>query len=277
MVTVPSDVDARMPDSVRLQDIATTTTLGLALVYWVDGPYGCVHAVEGFMGAGVVWQESGNDRFQSYKLGLWTGNNEDAEVFTIAAALGQAKKEVEEGRVAHLFRVFSDAKGVLEALERGTMCRFGPMLMKRTALQGIYERADWLASLGIQVELVWVKSHSNSEGNRLADQAASRAVKEQAFDLNMDPSNDNSVRHMARADVPAMWKELGPDWADEWLLRANEHIINRKYAYKYEEFDVQEEQFDVREETIQVATTQPGDYNAISVSKPIELTNASRL
>jgi hypothetical protein len=122
-----------------------------------------------------------------------------------------------------------------------------------------------------------VKGHSNSKGNQLADAAASRAVEDQAADLDMDPRNENSARHLARADVPAMWKELGPDRADEWLLRANEHIINRRYAYRYEEFDVQEEQFDVREEITQLATTQPGDYNAIPVSNPIELTDASGL
>jgi hypothetical protein len=111
----------------------------------------------------------------------------------------------------------------------------------------------------------------------MADQAASRAVKDQIYDLSMAPGNGSPVRPMTRADVPAMWKELGPDWADEWLLRANDHVMNRKYAYKDEELYVQEEQLNVREEVTPVEIIQPSDYNVVPVSDPIELTEASNL
>jgi ribonuclease HI len=276
-IIVPSDIDARMPDSVRLQDISTAIILDLALVYWVDGSYGHQRKAEGFMGAGVVWQDRGIDRFQSYKLGRRTGNNEDAEVFAIAAALGKAKEEVDQGRDFELVRVISDALCVLTGLRRGTQCRFGPMLTKRTALQAIYERADLLTSLGIQVELMWVKGHSKSEGNNLADKVANQAVKDQVAGINMISGNEDPTRPMTRADVPTMWKELGPDWVDEWLARANEHVTKDMYAHRHEKPDAQKGQFEPRQETFQVATTQRSDCNTILVPGPAALRDANSL
>jgi hypothetical protein len=99
------------------------------------------------------------------------------------------------------------------------------MLAKRTALQGIYERAEWLTVEGVSVELIWVKSHANSRGNKLADRAADEAVGDQIKHLEEGGSelDTRSRRLMTMADVPTTWKDMGPDWAKEWLSRANNY------------------------------------------------------
>jgi hypothetical protein len=116
-----------MPNSVRLHDIAAVIWTCACLLG--DGSYGYQGAAEGFMGAGVVWRDRDNNGYyQPYKLGRRTGNSEDAEVFAIAAALGQAQNEMKRGRNIRLVRIISDAKSALEGLQHGTQCRFGPML-----------------------------------------------------------------------------------------------------------------------------------------------------
>jgi ribonuclease HI len=260
-IFIPNSIDARDTDSARLNDIAAARLLGHAIVYWADGAYGVQGAQEGFMGAGVVWQDEKNIYSMHYKLGRRTGNNEDAEVFAIAAALGRATKEVKRSKDIRLVRIITDAMNVLEKLARGIQWRFGPMLAKRTALQGLYERTEWLTAQGVSVELVWAKGHSKSEGNRFADRAAHRAVKEQAQVIEPYTGDDKSTRAMTEADVPEMWKELGPDWADEWLSRANEHLYTQEPKNGSEWLDIQERDWPTRDRPL-------GDNDDVPDSEP---------
>jgi ribonuclease HI len=108
--------------------------LGHALVYWVDGSY-AMHGVKaGLLGAGVVWLDGDDYLYRTYKLGYHTGNNEDAEVFAIAAALGRAKKEVAKNKEIRLVKVYSDSKGVLEGLARGNKVTYRMLLEPITNL-----------------------------------------------------------------------------------------------------------------------------------------------
>jgi ribonuclease HI len=157
----------------------------------------------------------------TYKLGRWTGDSGDAEVFGIAAALGRAKKSMEKGKEYELVRVYSDAKALLEQLRKGSLCTLGPLLAKKTALQALFERAEWLQEKGVKVELIWVKGHKNSVRNNLADATASKAVQEAAAESYGSAMNR---RWMSRADVPTWCTEMGPDWEDEWLARANRYF-----------------------------------------------------
>ncbi|KAF1914726.1 ribonuclease H-like domain-containing protein, partial [Ampelomyces quisqualis] len=215
-ISLPDVNLAREYDATRLGDVLANIKLGRALVYWTDGAFGGPGTKAGVMGAGVAWHDGSKYFTQSFHLGHGTGNHDDAELFAIAAALGKAKKKVQSGRGVQLVRIYSDSLSILEALRNGHAMRFGPMLSQRTALEGMYERADWLAVNGVAVTLIWVKAHSNSEGNRRADKAASAAVREQA--LVREQIGQGKI--FTEADIPDVWRKLGPDWAEEWLFRA---------------------------------------------------------
>lgn len=241
-VCIPSAHAARQNDKVRLSDIAAAIALGRAIVYWADGSFGGGGAKKGIMGAGVAWLEGSEYLAQSFALGHNNGTSEDAELFAIAAALGKAKKQVEKRKDIRLVRVYSDSSCVLTSLGRGQHPCFGPMISARTALQGLYERAEWLTANGAAVELVWLKGHSASQGNVRADKAATEAVKQQALLCEVKEHRDNALsqaRLFTNEDVPDKWKELGQDWAEEWLYRAN--VPYRRNNHVNEVSDVKEE------------------------------------
>lgn len=217
-IHIPDPFTARQTDAQRLSSIRAMIDLGIAIVYWVDGS-----ACQEYLGAGVVWQDKYNNISAQYKLGRYTGCSEDAEIFAIAAALGRARKEVERNRHIRIVKIFSDAQSVLQALGKGTLSHFGPMLAKKTALEGLYERTDTLTAQGVAVELVWVKGHAESEGNRLADHAADDAVTEQ-IELGGGSSGPERTTPATLTDVPQMWREMSHDWVEEWLYCANVHL-----------------------------------------------------
>jgi ribonuclease HI len=205
-------------DADRLHDILEDLNAGRAIAYWVDGSLGGKIDKKGVVGAGVDWHTGQYEYTCTYKLGRWTGNSADAEVFGIAAALGRAKKSGEKGKKYELVRVYSDAVHLLEEPRKGNLQLLGPLLAKKTALQALFERAEWLEEKGVKVKLIWVKGHKNSRANRLADQTAPKAVQEGAEESY---SGSMNRRWMFRADVPSWCTELGSDWEDEWLSRAN--------------------------------------------------------
>ncbi|KAF1844103.1 uncharacterized protein K460DRAFT_419061 [Cucurbitaria berberidis CBS 394.84] len=217
-IILPDADDARKADAFRLSDIKEAWKEGRAAVYWVDGSLR-----KGILAAGVVWQDNQHTYTASYRLGRDTGDSGDAEVFAIAAGLGKAKKEVERGTRIELVRIFSDALCILQGLRNRTCETLGPMLKERMALQAVYERAEWLSAQGIRVQLVWVKGHSGSDGNAMADEAATLGVKQQVASY---ATTKEEIRVMTHADVPTTWQELGSDWADEWLWRANRNFYD---------------------------------------------------
>jgi len=163
-------------------------------------------------------------------LGRNNGNSEDAEIFALAAALDLAVKSGNEGTKPRVVRIFSDAKSVLESLARGEYVRFGSMIGARSSLLDLYHHAEWLGHMGAKVELVWVKGHANSEGNKKADVCADWAVEEQAaiWEREHPGQEGQSLEPKTVADVPRLWKEMGQHWAVEWLFRANMHIFAKK-------------------------------------------------
>jgi ribonuclease HI len=177
------------------------------------------------LGVGVVCHTGQHEYTYPYKLGRWTGSSGDAEVFAIAAALGLAQKGVEEGRTYKLVRVYSDTVGILQKIETGKVNELGPLVDKKTALQALYERAQWLKEKGVNIELIWVKGHMNSRANKIADRTAARAVEEAADDLHHSLATGNG---MSRDDVPAWCMQMGRDWVEEWLFRANRNPYRHK-------------------------------------------------
>ncbi|KAJ4341284.1 hypothetical protein N0V95_007290 [Ascochyta clinopodiicola] len=211
-ITIPDTVAAKLDDATRLQDISNDLQLCRAQVYWVDGSNR-----NGFLGAGVAWRQSEQHFSGSYQLGPNTrGDSNDAEIFAIAAALGRAKKYMQTGHQLKLVRIYSDALEILKHIKKGTCSTLGPFLVKKTALEGLYARAHWLQTHNVRVELIWVKGHSNSEGNHMADALAFNAVSEQVI---ATPPPSRTVK--TADDVPDLWKSLGQDWVDEWRWRAD--------------------------------------------------------
>ncbi|KAH7080963.1 hypothetical protein FB567DRAFT_412433, partial [Paraphoma chrysanthemicola] len=212
-VTIPSVAEACRDDSSRLQDIADPTT---TLVYCADGSYRRA-GVNDVLGAGVAWLDEQKWHYASYSLGVNTGNSQDAELFGISAALGLAlERVVVEGEAIELVRIFSDAQKVLDALANGNPNVLGPAGRKSWALGDVYEWADALVKAGVKVELVWVKGHSQSMGNRLADEAAVSAANMQKESLG------KGKRFLVqRGDVPDEMKDPDRDAVDEWHWRVN--------------------------------------------------------
>ncbi|KAF1837435.1 hypothetical protein BDW02DRAFT_142116 [Decorospora gaudefroyi] len=210
-------------DKACTRDIAEDIIAGRAIVYWVDGSAGGNDYKDGVLGAGVLWHAGNYEYTRSYQLGRYTGESADAELYALAAALGLAKQEVEkeeeEGvRRLALIRVYTDAKNVLDSIVAWTCLTLGPLISPRTALQSLFECAEWLRDNGVEVELHWVKGHANSDGNELADRSATEAVTAQA---EVFARARTSRREMRDEDVPDMFKEIDDDWVDEWLYRAN--------------------------------------------------------
>jgi ribonuclease HI len=217
-VTIPHPIHARESDVIRLRDIEDLCSAGKAAVYWVDGAY----RKNGYSAAGIVWRIGDSTSQGGYQLGRLVGDSENAEVFAIAAALGQAKKAVTEGAVLDVVRIYSDCQAVLEGLKKNTLCTPGPLLPSGTpALKAIYDHTDWLTDGHVDVELYWVKGHAHSEGNILADKAAEQAILDQ---LHADLNTGSHRKAMTDADIPEIWKERGQHWADEWLFRANKDL-----------------------------------------------------
>jgi ribonuclease HI len=220
-------LEAYKTDFDRLRGIDEDILAGRAIVYWVDGSMGGGGFKRGVVGAGVVWHTGQHEYTCVYKLGRWTGNSGDAEVFGIAAALGRAKKKMEEGEKYELVRVYSDAVHILKDLAKDGGSMLGPLLAQTTAIEALFERAEWLRERGVKVELIWVKGHKKSKANKLADKTATKAVEEGA----LESYDQLTVRKwMTRADVPAWCSEMGPDWIDEWLFRANRDLKYGKPA-----------------------------------------------
>ncbi|RAR14483.1 fmn-linked oxidoreductase [Stemphylium lycopersici] len=210
-------------DANRLNDVDNGIQDGRVVVYWVDGSLGGNGRSDGIMGAGLVWHTKQLECTRTYKGGRYTGGSSDAEILAIAAGLAHAKAAVEEGARYELVRVYSDSLSALSALRVDGHCALGPLIWKTTAVEVIYDLADWFKDRSIRLELLWVKGHCNSAGNKRADRIAHDAVMEQVNENTpIDHSKVGPQRRIKTyEDVPNMYKGLGGDWEDEWLTRAN--------------------------------------------------------
>ncbi|KAH6644835.1 hypothetical protein C7974DRAFT_300811, partial [Boeremia exigua] len=213
-IWIPTAEKAAQPDAARLGDIQRDLDSGTAAVFWADGS-----EWNGVLGGAVAWHAAGGAQAVYYKLGRSTrGSASDAELFAIAAAVAKGRQRVEEGGEVRLVRVYSDAQTLLESLRDGEPMVFGPLDESYFPLRALYEDTDWLVAKGVGVELVWVKGHRGSEGNKIADAAASRAVQEQyTADESAGRGDEKDL------EIPEFWKQLGPDWAAEWLYRQRFH------------------------------------------------------
>jgi ribonuclease HI len=198
-IIIPDGPDAKESDAVRFQDTQEDIALGHAAVCFADGSEVHKGPHAGFLGAGVVWQDWAGEVVESYGLGRYTGNSEGAEIYALAAALGLVVKEVSDGRAMSRFRVYTDAQQVLQSIRDGTAYHIGPMLEEKTAVQSLYDYADFLNEAGVEVQLCWVKGHSKSAGNEAADRAAETAVQWQTAHVEYDDR-----REMGEADVPQL-------------------------------------------------------------------------
>ena len=195
-ITIPSPEDARRLDVFRTSDILPLIRANQAKVYWTDGSIHTVGDRQGLLGAGVAsytinpvsnelqWSTA------EFELGKNTGNVADAETYAIAAALQMALTNMWRGEAEHkgrdggsgglkTVRIFTDASEILRRLDAREPTDLGPMRGRHFAICDLFDRAARLAACGVAVELVWVKGHSASLGNKIAHRAANHAVESQ--------------------------------------------------------------------------------------------------
>ncbi|KAF2119964.1 hypothetical protein BDV96DRAFT_566445 [Lophiotrema nucula] len=180
------------------------------LVFYADGSH---NRLDGYLGAGVAWEEQTGMQSLQYGLGRYTGTAADAEVYAISAALELAVKRVGpqkgSGKV-RVVRVLTDSREALRDLTTCTASSLGPMIDGKYAVQGIFQSTEQLAQQGVRVHLVWVKGHGDVAGNIAAHRAAFQAVTVQAR---------QPVRTIT---LPKAVKDAGPDYIQEWLFNASE-------------------------------------------------------
>ncbi|KAF2034028.1 hypothetical protein EK21DRAFT_97814 [Setomelanomma holmii] len=206
-ITIPSKKDAEATDAARIKDIKDKET---ALVYWADGSQ-FRRGVNEVLGAGVVWRDEEKWQAANFTLDLNTGDAIDAELFGVAAALQLAIGRVDEGECVDLVRIFSDSQNVLSGVLEGTIVHLGPVIGKNWALQNLYNRG-----------MVWVKGHSVSEGNKLANTAATNAGRMQVEILG---GETKKRRMLKKEDAPVEMKDAGEDAVQEWYWRVNGELL----------------------------------------------------
>lgn len=227
-----------LPDDPCSSDSSLLADLGSdaehMVVYWSDA--GKLHdgdagARVGCLGAGVVWRERGPTgmeqwRSSEFPLGRDTSTSGDAELYGVAAAMKIVAQHVWSGNGhIHRARIFTDHNDILKAIDNPKLgMPLGPFTSTRPAIWDLYGNADWLISVGVQVELVWVKGHSKSRGNKRADKAARRTVQRQAnFSAYAAYGHDKG----AKTKAPNEFEEMGWLWREEWLWRADKRSLLR--------------------------------------------------
>ncbi|KAH7080848.1 hypothetical protein FB567DRAFT_114068 [Paraphoma chrysanthemicola] len=201
---------------------------GSALVYWTDGavlnlkPSATGEAV--YHGAGVVevtkhpQTKAVHYISKEVSAGCDTGNIGDAEIYAVSVDIQIAIQDIKNGsgRVRRV-RGVTDCRPILDSMPAGNSA-LGPFISSRVALQDLYEGAAWLKSKEIRFELVWVKGHRKSEGNRVANRAAHRAA-------SLASAAEAKETRGIKTEAPAMFVQKGRAWRDEWLWRANKSFL----------------------------------------------------
>lgn len=233
-IVIPSPEEARLLDAERVKDLE-----GYGMwwdrnrVFWTDGSVFESGSKAGLMGAAVAYFKTNADTqrpqltAERFCLGKDVGDAADAEIFAIAATLRMAVDDVRAGKGSlgiKSVRVFSDAKEILKRLADGRHTDLGTLHDHRFAIQDLFERALWLEEQGVSVELVWVKGHRSSAGNKEADSAASAAVtvQERARCAKADAllrAGFTPPQQQERANMPEGLEGARRDWVDVWKWR----------------------------------------------------------
>lgn len=110
-------------------------------------------------------------------------------------------------------RLFTDSNAVLKQLKSRSYTILGPLLEGKWAIEELFEHVNFLKDHGIQIHLQWVRGHGECEGNRMADRAVARGIKD--LRTTLPPRN----RKMDVV-VPRHIVERGEDTVAEFHFRA---------------------------------------------------------
>jgi len=227
--------DRKFGGKVITQAADTMSAPQKALVCYADGSFvSNGWGMNDALGAGIAWEEGSEEepeegeivesawRTEPFALGINTGDIADAELFALAAALGFAVKQVEQGKDVQQVRVYTDCMRILLGIEKGSIDNLGPAIGGTWALQQLYDCADWLEGNGVGVELVWVKGHAGEYGNELADKAAKRGLRSQIEKLGK-PEEKRKMKK--KEDAPVAITQAGEDAVEEWYWRVNKPLL----------------------------------------------------
>jgi ribonuclease HI len=215
-------------DADHLQEFASLYENGKALALWTDGSLSqAAKDYDDVLGAGVAWQEKDRQgrwewKTSMYSLGVHTGSGADAELFGITAALHLAAEKAEKDKGVVHVRILSDCVRVMQATMsgKGKGLVLRPAATSPWALQQIYDYADILVGMGVEVELAWVKGHAQSGGNNHADRVAREVVR-------MQKGSKENARFLKKKEVPERIAAMGTDSVEEWYWRVNKERLLR--------------------------------------------------
>ncbi|KAL1592329.1 hypothetical protein SLS60_011406 [Paraconiothyrium brasiliense] len=218
---VVDESGARKKDDERLRDLVEAEGTDAAFVkgirprweaYFTDGS-----AKNDRLGACVAVLNEAKSKI--WHLGMYTGKSSDAELFAIVAALGMALDDSRSSNRLRRVRIYTDAAFILLGLSNSGCRVLGPIMDNNEplAIKLLYDRAEALYNLGVDLELFWVKGHANSYMNHIADIGAKQGA--------MHPPPDSQP---PQGKTVAIWEAIpqsilgkGPDVVQEWRSLGN--------------------------------------------------------
>ncbi|KAJ4360076.1 uncharacterized protein N0V89_000635 [Didymosphaeria variabile] len=219
---VVDEEEAHKNDDERLKDLIEAEGIDAAFVegikprweaYFTDGS-----AKNDRLGACVAVLSEAKSKI--WHLGTYTGKSMDAELFAIAAALGMALDDSSSSNRLRRVRIYTDAATILAGLSNSGCWVLGPIMdtNEPLAIQLVYDRAEALYNLGVDLELVWVKAHKNSYMNHIADIGAKQGAKHEPPDTQPPQGKTFEIWKA----IPKSILGKGLDVVQEWRLRGNQ-------------------------------------------------------
>jgi ribonuclease HI len=129
-------------------------------------------------GAGVAYYVRDNWRGRSFALGN-IRNSFHAEALAVVEALKTANELLPDLKYRYT-KVYTDCKAVLTEIVAGNGDILSIHPEQRQVVREIIQQRQQLLDHGYEVALCWVKAHSFSEGNEIADKLAGRGSRASA-------------------------------------------------------------------------------------------------
>jgi ribonuclease HI len=173
----------------------------------------------GMLASAVSYLSGGVWKTETASLPRYSGHVIDAELYALKMAFDLAVRNIiDEDRPFTNVLFFSDSQDTIKMLAgmQDTRRPLGLIPTEgRWALENVYDAADKLAAHGTKVIIAWVKGHGKGErraGNRAADAACTRVIKQQIQDLSPSRTELSKRVNCLNGDMKneALWRLSEP-------------------------------------------------------------------